>query len=73
MTGYQTTAHQCPKVEDIKPTADKSQSVGSAEPIRSGEVPMKFILGSIPNGAGTTVLWFCGLLFLFHDATPANI
>ena len=25
---------------------------------RSGEVPIKFILGSIPNGAGTTVLWF---------------
>ena len=31
---------------------------------RSGEVPMKFILGSIPNGAGTMVLWFCGLLFV---------
>ena len=27
--------------------------------LQSGEVPMKFILGSIPNGAGTMVLWFC--------------
>ena len=33
-----------------------SHSAGSSG--RSGEVPMKFILGSIPNGAGTMVLWF---------------
>ena len=31
---------------------------GLLEGIRSGEVPMKFVLGSIPNGASTMVLWF---------------
>ena len=25
---------------------------------------MKFILGSIPNGAGTMVLWFCVVSYL---------
>ena len=36
----------------------RAASQPASQPLRSGEVPMKFILGSIPNGAGTMVLWF---------------
>ena len=32
---------------------------------------MKFILGSIPNGAGTMVLWF--LWFLIDMSTPDKL
>ena len=37
---------------------------------RSGEVPIKFILGSIPNGAGTMVLWFCVFSYLLLPEGP---